>query len=230
MTINIQWIAHSAFLLDVDGHSVLIDPFITGNPLATIEPDSLSPETILLSHAHGDHLGDTVNIAKSSGAEVITNFEVSNYMTEQGVDNVQGLNPGGTVDLDYMTVKFTRAYHSSSFPDGRYGGVPCGFIITAKESGKTLYFAGDTALFSDMQLIGDQGIDLAFLPIGDYFTMGPADSLKAIEWLRPSVVLPMHYNTFPPITQSASDWAEDVNRVTDATPIVLDPGDDYTLE
>lgn len=230
MAINIQWIAHSAFLLDIDGHSVLIDPFITGNPLATIDPDSLSPETILLSHAHGDHLGDTVNIAKSSGAEVITNFEVSNYLTEQEVENVQGLNPGGTVDLGYMSVKFTRAYHSSSFPDGRYGGVPCGFIITAAESDKTLYFAGDTALFSDMQLIGDHGIDLAFLPIGDYFTMGPADSLKAIEWLRPSIVLPMHYNTFPPISQSASDWAEDVNRVTDATPIVLDPGDDYTLE
>jgi len=231
LAVNIQWLGHSAFMLSLDGHAVLIDPFLTGNPIATTEPDALSPEVILLSHAHGDHLGDTVNIAKANNAPVITNFEIAeHYLGGQGVENAQGLNPGGTVDLDFMTVKFTRAYHSSSFPDGRYGGVPCGFIITTKESGKRLYFAGDTALFSDMELIGDHGIDVAMLPIGDYFTMGPEDSLKAIQMIRPSVVLPMHYNTFPPISQNAGDWAESVNRGTKATPIVLDPGGEYTLD
>jgi L-ascorbate metabolism protein UlaG (beta-lactamase superfamily) len=229
MPIKLQWLGHSAFLLDLSGHSVLIDPFLTGNPLASIEPGDVSPEVILLSHAHGDHLGDTVDIAKANNAPVITNFEISNYMTAQGVENVAGLNPGGTGDFDFMTVRFTRAYHSSSFPDGSYGGVPCGFVITEKDSGKTIYFAGDTALFSDMALIGDLGINLAILPIGDFYTMGPADSIRAIQWLRPQIVLPMHYNTFPPITQNASEWAEKVNTDTDATPIVIDPGGEYTL-
>ncbi len=205
MAISVRWYAHSAFMLDVDGHSVLIDPFISGNPLTETDPATLKPEVILLSHAHGDHLGDTVDIAKANNAKVITNFEISNYMTAQGVSDVVGMNPGGTGDFDFMTVKFTRAYHSSSFPDGSYGGVPCGFIITAKESGKRIYFAGDTALFSDMQLIGAQGIDLAILPIGDFFTMGPTDSIHAIQWIQPQVVLPMHYNTFPPIEQNAED-------------------------
>ena len=229
MPIKLQWLGHSAFLLDLSGHSVLIDPFLTGNPLASIEPGDVSPEVILLSHAHGDHLGDTVDIAKANNAPVITNFEISNYMTAQGVENVAGLNPGGTGDFDFMTVRFTRAYHSSSFPDGSYGGVPCGFVITEKDSGKTIYFAGDTALFSDMALIGDLGINLGILPIGDFYTMGPADSIRAIQWLRPQIVLPMHYNTFPPITQNASEWAEKVNTDTDATPIVIDPGGEYTL-
>lgn len=228
MAIKIQWIAHSAFILEFGGKTVLIDPFISGNPLATIQPGDVSPDVILLSHAHGDHLGDTVDIAKASGAPVITNFEVSNYLSSSGVEEAIGGNPGGTVSMDFMSVKLTRAYHSSSFPDGSYGGVPCGFIISADD--KRLYFAGDTALFSDMQLIGDHGIDLAILPIGDLFTMGVEDSIKAINYVRPSVVLPMHYNTFPPITQNAGDWAELVNTQTDATPVVLDPGSEYTLE
>ncbi len=231
MPIKVQWLGHSAFLLDVAGHSVLIDPFLNGNPLATAQPGDLSPEAILLSHAHGDHLGDTVDIAKANNSLVITNFEISNYMSAQGVQDVAGLNPGGTGDFDFMTVKATRAYHSSSFDsiDGSYGGVPLGFIILDKESGKTVYFAGDTDLFSDMQIIGDYGIDMAILPIGDFFTMGPADSIRAIQWLRPQIVMPMHYNTFPPIVQNASEWAEQVNANTDATPIVVDPGGEYTL-
>lgn len=228
MAVTIQWIAHSAFIMKTDNHTVLIDPFISGNPLATISPDDVTPDVILLSHAHGDHLGDTIDIAKASGAPVITNFEISNYLSQQGVDDASGLNPGGTMMLDFMSVTFTRAYHSSSFPDGSYGGVPCGFIISVDD--KRIYFAGDTALFSDMQLIGDHDIDLAILPIGDFFTMGVEDSIRAINYVRPSVVLPMHYNTFPPISQNASEWAELVNSETNATPIVLDPGQAYTLE
>jgi L-ascorbate metabolism protein UlaG (beta-lactamase superfamily) len=230
MSVKIQWLGHSAFLFDVDGHSVLIDPFLTGNPLAAAQAADMKPEVILLSHAHGDHIGDTVDIAKANNAKVITNFEIGNYMTAQGVEDVVGMNPGGKGDFGFMTVKFTRAYHSSSFPDGAYGGVPCGFVITAKESGTKIYFAGDTALFSDMQLIGNAGIDMAILPIGDFFTMGVDDSVMAVKWIDPSFVVPMHYNTFPPIVQNAADWAEKVNTQTESTPVVLDPGGEYTLE
>ncbi|MEM6284483.1 MAG: metal-dependent hydrolase [Chloroflexota bacterium] len=230
MAVKIQWLGHSAFLLDVDGHAVLIDPFLTGNPLAAAQSADMNPEVILLSHAHGDHLGDTVDIAKASSAKVITNFEISNYMTAQGVKDVVGMNPGGQGDFDFMTVKFTRAYHSSSFPDGSYGGVPCGFIITAKESDKTIYFASDTALFSDMSLIGEHGLDLAIVPIGDFFTMGVDDSIKALQLLKAAHAMPMHYNTFPPIAQDAAAWGEKVHAETDSSAIVLDPGGEHTLE
>lgn len=229
MAVKVKWLAHSAFLMEIDGHTILIDPFLTGNPLATAAADDMKPDVILLSHAHGDHLGDTVTIAKASHSKVVTNFEISEKFTADGLERVIGGNPGGTVDLGFATVKMTRAYHSSSFPDGSYGGAPMGFIITAKESDKTVYFAGDTALFSDMALIGDHGIDLAILPIGDLFTMGVADSIKAIRFLRPKFVMPCHYNTFPPITQDAAHWAEKVNSDTDAQPIVVDPGGEYTV-
>jgi L-ascorbate metabolism protein UlaG (beta-lactamase superfamily) len=230
MGIDITWLGHSGFVMNVAGHSVVIDPFLTGNPIATTEPTSLSPEVVLLSHAHGDHLGDTVDIAKANGATVVTNFEISEWMGKQGLENVVGINPGGTYDLGFMTVKATRAYHSSSFPDGSYGGVPMGFVITVKSEDLIIYFAGDTDLFSDMKLIAEAGLDLVMLPIGDHFTMGVDDSLRAITLLQPDFVMPMHYNTFPPITQDAGSWAERVNTETSATPVVLDPGGMYTLE
>lgn len=227
MSIQITWLGHSAFALDIDGHPVLIDPFLTHNPLAVADPNDLAAEIIFLSHAHGDHLGDTVDIALRTGAKVVTNNEIANWLQAQGVENVHGGNPGGGYDHGLVHCKFTVAFHSSSFPDGSYGGAPCGFIFTAR--GKRLYFAGDTALFSDMQLIGEMGIDVAFLPIGDNFTMGPDDSLLAIKYLRPQYVIPMHYKTWPVIDQDVSDWANKVSSQTRAQPIVLDPGASYTL-
>ncbi len=227
MTIKITWLGHSAFKLEADGHTILIDPFLTGNPLAAAKPQDLNPEIIFLSHAHGDHLGDTVDIAKRTGALVVSNAEISYWMTAQGVEKVHGQNPGGGYQHGFVHAKFTVAHHSSSFPDGSYGGVACGFVLTL--AGKRLYFAGDTALFSDMRLIGDQVIDLAFLPIGDNFTMGPEDSLRAINYIRPRAVIPMHYKTWPPIDQDVSEWGNAVNNETTAQPIVLDPGASYTL-
>ncbi len=227
MSIKFTWLGHSAFSFDIDGHAVLIDPFLTGNPLAAADAADLEADIVLLTHAHGDHVGDTVDIAKRTGATVVTNFECGNWMMDQGVENVFQGNPGGTFKNDFMSVKWTIAHHSSSFPDGTYGGEPNGFIITAR--GYKLYFAGDTNLFLDMQLIGEEGIDVAFLPIGDVFTMGIEDSLKAIRFVKPKYVVPMHYNTFPPITQNASDWANRVNNETDAKPIVLDPGGDHIV-
>jgi L-ascorbate metabolism protein UlaG (beta-lactamase superfamily) len=228
MGLTFTWLGHSAFAFNIDGHPVLVDPFLTGNPLAAANPDQLDAEIILLSHAHGDHLGDTVSIAKRTKATVVSNFEIGNWMSKQGIQNISQPNTGGTGDYGFMRVKLTIAFHSSSFPDGTYGGNPNGFVITT-QGGIRVYYAGDTALFSDMQLIGDQRIDVAFLPIGDFFTMGPDDSLKAIQYVRPKIVVPMHHNTFPPITQDVGYWANRVNSETNALPIVLDPGGSYTV-
>lgn len=228
MSVKITWLGHSAFALDLEGHPVLIDPFLTGNPLAAADPNDLTAEIIFLSHAHGDHVGDTIAIAKRTGALVVANFEICNWLNAHGVANTHAGNPGGGWNHGFVHCKFTVAHHSSSFPDGTYGGNPCGFIFTTP-SGKRLYFAGDTALFGDMQLVGDHRIDLAFLPIGDNYTMGPEDSLLAIKLIRPRFVIPIHYKTWPVIDQDASDWANRVNSETTAQPIVLDPGASYTL-
>lgn len=228
MSVSFKWLGHSAFQMDVDGHEILIDPFLTDNPLAAASPDEMNPEVILMSHAHGDHVGDSVDIAKRTGAQLICNFEMGGWYMDKGVENVIQVNPGGTYDFGFMTAKWTIAHHSSSFPDGTYGGQPNGFIITTG-SGTRLYFAGDTALFSDMKLIGDEGIDVAFLPIGDHFTMGISDSIKATNFIRPRLVVPMHYNTWPPLVQNASEWAKRIHEETRATPIVLDPGGEYTV-
>lgn len=228
MAITFTWLGHSAFQMEIDGHKVLIDPFLTGNPLAAKKANEVEAEMILLSHAHGDHLGDTVAIAQRTGAAVICNAEMSYWMQAKSVE-AHGQNTGGMGDYGFMTVKLTIAFHSSSFPDGTYGGNPNGFIVTAKESGQKLYFAGDTALFSDMQLIGEHGIDVAFLPIGDFFTMGIDDSIKAIKLIQPHFVAPLHYNTFDLIAQDAGNWANRVSSETSATPIVLDPGGSFTV-
>jgi L-ascorbate metabolism protein UlaG (beta-lactamase superfamily) len=228
MSVTLTWLGHSAFHFDIDGHSALVDPFLTGNPLAAARANDMNPEVILLSHAHGDHLGDTVDIALRSGAPVVCNFEIGNWLLAKGVDSVVQVNTGGTYRGDFLDARWTIAHHSSSFPDGTYGGQPNGIIITA--GGKKIYFAGDTDIFLEMQLYGDFGLDLAILPIGDMFTMGPDDSLKAIELLRPRFVTPMHYNTFPSIVQDVAEWAEHVNNDTNSTPIVLDPGGSYTID
>lgn len=225
MNWTIRWLGHSAFEIAGNDTRILLDPFLTDNPLAAAQAADLNPSLILLSHAHGDHLGDTVEIAKRTGATVVCNFEIGNWLEARGV-TVHQQNPGGGYDHGVAHVKFTMAHHSSSFPDGTYGGEPNGFIITLPD-GKRMYFAGDTCLFMDMQLIGEEGIDLAFLPIGDNFTMGPADSLRAIRMLKPRLVVPMHYNTWPPIQQDARAWADRVRNETDAQPIVLEPGASY---
>lgn len=229
MSVKFTWLGHSAFALDIDGHPIVIDPFLTGNPLAPATPNEIAAEVILVSHGHGDHVGDTVHIAKRTGAAVVSNFEICNWLEAQGVAATYGMNTGGQIDLGFMSVKSTFAIHSSSLPDGSYGGLASGFLITTRR-GRRIYFAGDTALFSDMQLIGDEGIDLALLPIGDFFTMGREDSLKAIGFVRPGVVIPMHYNTFPPIVQDVSSWANRVSSESNTQPIVIDPGGSYTLD
>lgn len=228
MAIQVTWLGHSAFQLAIGEYSVLIDPFLNGNPLAPIRAGDVAADFILLSHGHGDHVGDTVAIAKRTGAMVVANYEVGVWVRKQGVEHVHTLNPGGGIQLPFGRVELTIAHHSSSLPDGSYGGQPNGILIFTDE-GPTLYHAGDTTVFMEMQLIGAHGIDLAMLPIGDYFTMGPDGSLKAIEFMKPKAVIPMHYNTFDPIAQDAGAWALRVQNETDALPVVLDPGGQYQV-
>lgn len=229
MVFSVTWFSHSAYLFNINGRHLLIDPFISGNPLAEgIDPKAIPADLIAVTHAHGDHVGDTLAIAKRTKAGVVCNFEMGEWFLRKGVQTVHQINPGGTYSHDFVSLKLTAAVHSSTFEeDGASGGEANGFIITG--DGKKVYFAGDTALFGDMALIGDEGLEAAFLPIGDTYTMGIDDSIKAIRLLRPRYVIPMHYNTFPPIVQNVTEWAEMVNRDTDAMPIVTDPGLTFTL-
>ena len=228
MSFKVTWLGHASFACEIDGHKVLIDPFLTGNPAASTDADSLEADFILISHGHGDHVGDAESIAKRTDAKVISNFEIANWFSSQGVSNVHAQHIGGGFTHDFGYLKLTIAHHGSGLPDGTYGGNPAGFLITLKD-GKKVYFACDTALFLDLRLIGTAGIDLAVVPIGDLFTMGPEDSIEAIKMLAPKRVAPAHYNTWPPIEQDAAGWAERVRAHTQAEPIVLEPGGRLTL-
>ena len=228
MATTITWLGHSGYMMETNDLTILIDPFITGNPMSGADPSSIPADFILLTHGHGDHVGDTVAIAQRTGATVVGNLEVVGWVAAQGVEDTIGINTGGGVDLPFGNVALTIAFHSSSMPDGSYGGSPNGLYITLN-NGKRIYHAGDTALFSDMQIIGNKGVDLAILPIGDFFTMGPEDALQAVRWLAPRYVMPCHYNTFPPIVQDGARWAADVGDETLSNAIVLDPGGHFEL-
>jgi L-ascorbate metabolism protein UlaG (beta-lactamase superfamily) len=224
MATRVRWLGHACLLLECDGKRILIDPFLTGNPAAAVKPAEVTPDFILVSHGHGDHVGDTVDIAKRTGATVVANYEISEWLKKQGLSNVHGQQHGGGHGYDFGRVKLTLAFHGSALPDGTYGGNPCGFLIYFMD-GKKVYDAADTGLFGDMRLIGEEGLDLAIVPIGDNFTMGPDDALRAVKLLQPRKVLPIHYNTWEIIAQDAKAWAEQVRRETQTQPVVLKPGE-----
>ncbi len=227
MTVKLTWYSHACFMFEVNGTRILTDPFLTGNPLAAASPEEVSPDVIIVSHGHGDHLGDTVAIAKRTGALVISNFEIQNWLAGQGVQNAHPQHIGGAHAFPWGTVKLTIAHHGSAMPDGSYGGNPAGLLLYLED--KKIYHACDTGLFYDMKLIGEEGIDLAILPIGDNFTMGPDDALRAVKLIAPARVVPIHYDTFPVIAQDPHAWARRVRAETEARVDVLSPGDTLAL-
>ena len=226
MALKVTWYSHACFLIGADQTKILIDPFVTDNPLCPVTADHVEADFILVSHGHGDHVGDTISIAKRTGATVVSNFEIQNWVVNQGVENAHPLHIGGGFDFDWGRVKLTIAHHGSALPDGSYGGNPCGFLLTIQD--KNIYHACDTGLFYDMKLIGEAGIDLAILPIGDNFTMGPDDALRAVKLIEPKQVVPIHYDTFDVIKQDPQAWAIRVEKETGTQVTVMKPGD--TLE
>lgn len=228
MAIEVTWLGHGCFALATSQHRLIIDPFLDDNPSAPIKAKEVEADFVLVSHGHFDHISDAAAIANRTGATVLANYEVATWLhTQQRVQNTIGMNLGGAVKTAFGTAKLTLAQHSSQLPDGSYGGNPGGWLLTIE--GKKLYFACDTALFSDLALVGNVGLDLAVVPIGDLYTMGPEDSIAAISMLKPKRVAPAHYNTWPPIAQDAQAWARQVKANTSAEPIVVEPGGKFIL-
>ncbi len=218
MSVTITFLGHAGFSLSDGRHTLLIDPFLTDNPVATAGPDDITCTYLALTHGHADHFGDTVSIAKRNDATVIAAFEICNYLGEQGISRTEPGNPGGKIGTPFGWVAFTQAFHSSSY-NGQYMGPPCGLV--AHIGGKTVYHCGDTCLFSDMRLIGEiYQPDIACVPIGDRFTMGPDLATRAAELIRPKVAIPMHYNTWPPIEQDPADF-----KPRDVEVRVMQPGE-----
>lgn len=218
---KIQFLGHACFLLDDGAHKALVDPYLTGNPLAAVSANEVEADMIFVTHGHGDHVGDAVSIARRTGAQVCCPIELGEAVfVPAGISVVSG-NLGGWTKTPFGRVKLTAAIHGS----GVAGGLACGFVF--EMGGKKIYHAGDTALTSDMALLAAEGIDVALLPIGDFYTMGPEDALRAVEMIRPGLTIPMHFNTMPPIVQDGNAFAAAV-QAAGYPAKVLQPGE--TLE
>jgi len=221
---RIRWLGHSAFEIEMEGNIILVDPWLDGNPKAPIKASSIkNADIICVTHDHSDHLGDAVEICKSTGAAFVGIYELGVYMKESGVKEVIGMNVGGTTEVKGVKISLVPAIHSCR------RGSPVGFIIRGE--GKAVYHAGDTCLFGDMKLIKElHHPDIALLPIGGYYTMGPEEAVEAVKLIEPDTVIPMHYQTFPVLIPSAENF---VRLVKERTPnvkvVVLEPGEVYQL-
>jgi L-ascorbate metabolism protein UlaG (beta-lactamase superfamily) len=222
---ELRFLGHAAFALSDGGTTVLVDPFLTGNPKAAVSAEELDATTILVSHGHADHVGDTVAIAQRTGATVVAVVELANELGGQGVD-VRDPNLGGTVTFDWGSVKLVPAWHTSTSP-GNTPSIACGLLIDV--GGTTIYHLGDTCLFSDLQLVGrTRAIDVALVPIGGHYTMDRHDAVEAVRLIGAKTVIPMHYDTFPPVETDAQAFKADVEAQTDARVVILEPGATYT--
>lgn len=226
---KITYLSHSCVLVETAGHTLIFDPFLSGNERAPVAPADVKADYILLTHGHEDHVGDTAEIARANDSTVIANYEIAEHFGNQGL-TTHGMYIGGAYGFPFGRVKFTIAYHGSSLltPDGRIPmGNPAGILLTIDN--KTIYHAGDTGLFLDMKLIGEtNSIDLAFLPIGDNFTMGVEDAAKAVEFLKPKQVVPVHYDTWPIIAADTDNFSTRV-KAAGAEPLILNPGESLEL-
>ncbi|HHS49487.1 MAG TPA: metal-dependent hydrolase [Desulfurella acetivorans] len=224
---QLTYLGHAAVLAK-GSISVIIDPFLTGNPQATVKPDDVKVDYILLTHGHSDHVGDALEIAKKNSATIIAPFELAMYCQQEGAQKVHPMHIGGSKRFsDNFWVKLTIAHHGSSIIGGDkiiYTGNPCGFVVEL--DGKKFYHSGDTGLFLDMQLIGENGLDLAILPIGDNFTMGIKDAVKAVEFLKPKKVLPIHYNTWDIISVDPQEFKQ---AVKNSEVVILKPNETLNL-
>ncbi len=222
------WLGHAAFLLEGEDR-ILIDPFLTNNPKAALKPEEVECDVICVTHAHLDHYGDTEEIAKRTGAPVVGILEVAARAGNRGCETV-GMNIGGSTQVKNTRITMTNAIHSSCFVGNgtvEAGGNPAGYVI---DSGQRVYHSGDTAVFGDMSLIGElYEPDLALIPIGDFFTMGPREATKAVDLLKVKRTIPMHYNTFDVIAQDPMAFKAGVAKHTASEAIILDPGESYEL-
>jgi L-ascorbate metabolism protein UlaG (beta-lactamase superfamily) len=232
MELKITWLGHSTWWIEFMEYRLLIDPFLDDNPAATMKAADVTPTHIFVSHGHFDHIADASAIAIRTDAMVFSNFEIASWLqSKHGVKHALGMNLGGNARTPFGSVQLIQAIHSSGLPDGSYGGTAGGFLFrfVHENTSHNLYYTGDTALFSDMKLVAKHRVDTLILPIGDLFTMGPEDSIDAIQWIGPKHVLPCHFNTWPPIAQDSQAWAAKVRESTSANPITLAVGKSFSI-
>jgi len=223
MSINLKYLGHSAFIISDETSSVVIDPFLTGNPKAPLGSDQIKVDDILVSHAHGDHLGDAIDISKNNKINITAIFELANYCSKKGA-NTQGINMGGKIQFPWGSAVWLPASHSSSTPDGQYGGEPASIFI--KFNGVSIYHAGDTGLHVNLKMIGEYyKPDVSLIPIGGHYTMGPIEAVQAAKWLESKKIIPMHYDTFAAIKADVNYFKNKIESETTAECLILKPGE-----